>query len=85
MVFQEEGGTPERAPRVADARAPRKEDRLMTQATGQGRVEVPRYSETEFFLTVTDAQTTFVKGPSGTVDSIVLHQGGRDLPAKRKK
>ncbi len=72
VVFQEEGGTPERAPRVADAPPPRKEfkeikvnpaiydayvgeyelapgfiltvtregDRLMTQATGQGKVEV---------------------------------------------
>lgn len=117
VVFQEEGGTPERAPRVADAPPPGKElqeikvnpgiydayvgeyelapgfiltvtregDRLMTQATGQGKVEVFPYSETEFFLKVTDAQITFVKGPAGTVDSIVLHQGGRDLPAKRKK
>jgi D-alanyl-D-alanine carboxypeptidase len=117
VVFQEEGGTPERAPRVADAPPPPKEfreikvnpaiydayvgeyelapgfiltvtregDRLMTQATGQGKVEVFPYSETEFFLKVTDAQITFVKGPTGAVDSIVLHQGGRDLPAKRKK
>ena len=117
VTFQEEGGTPERALRVADAPPPRKEfkeievnpaiydayvgeyelapgfiltvtregGRLMTQATGQGKVEVFPYSETEFFLKVTDAQITFVKGPSGSVDSIVLHQGGRDLPAKRKK
>jgi D-alanyl-D-alanine carboxypeptidase len=117
VVFQEEGGTPERAARVADAPPPRKEfteikvnpaiydayageyelapgfiltvtregDHLMTQATGQGKVEIFPSSETEFFLKVTDAQITFVKGPSGTVDSIVLHQGGRDLPAKRRK
>jgi D-alanyl-D-alanine carboxypeptidase len=117
IVFQEEGGTPERATRVGDAPPPRKEfaeikvnpaiydayvgeyelapgfiltvtregDHLMTQATGQGKVEIFPYAETEFFLKVTDAQITFVKGPSGSVDSIVLHQGGRDLPAKRKK
>ncbi len=117
VAFQEEGGTPERAPRVADAPPPRKEfteikvnpaiydayvgeyelapgfiltvtregDQLMTQATGQGKVEVFPFSETEFFLKVTDAQITFVKGPTGAVDQIVLHQGGRDLPAKRKK
>ncbi len=117
VVFQEEGGTPERAIRAGDAPPPRKEfteikvnpaiydayvgeyelapgfiltvtregDRLMTQATGQGKVEIFPYSETEFFLKVTDAQLTFVKGPSGSVDSIVLHQGGRDLPAKRVK
>jgi len=59
-------------------------DHLITQATGQGKVEVFPSSETEFFLKVTDAQITFVKGPSGSFDSIVLHQGGRDLPAKRK-
>jgi CubicO group peptidase (beta-lactamase class C family) len=117
VVFQEEGGTPERATRTGDAPPLRKEfteikvnpaiydayvgeyelapgfilavvregDRLMTQATGQGKVEIFPYSETEFFLKVTDAQITFVKGTSGIVDSIVLHQGGRDLPAKRKK
>ncbi len=63
----------------------REGDRLMPQATGQGKVEIFPYFETEFFLKVTDAQLTFVKGPSGSVDSIVLHQGGRDLPAKRVK
>jgi D-alanyl-D-alanine carboxypeptidase len=117
VVFQEEGGTPERAPRVGDAPPPtkalteiklnpavydayigeyelapgfiltvtREGDRLMTQATGQGKVEIFPSSETEFFLKVTDAQITFVKGPSGAVDAIVLHQAGRDVPAKRKK
>jgi hypothetical protein len=57
----------------------------MTQATGQGKVEIFPYSETEFFLKVTDAQITFVKSPAGSVDQIVLHQNGRDVPAKRKK
>ncbi len=63
----------------------REGDRLMTQATGQEKVEVFPSSETEFFLKVVDAQITFVRGPGGSVDQLVLHQGGRDMPAKRKR
>lgn len=63
----------------------REGDRLMTQATGQQKVEVFPSSETEFFLKVVDAQITFVRGPEGKVDQLVLHQGGRDTPAKKRK
>lgn len=63
----------------------REGDRLMTQATGQQKFEVFPSSETEFFLKVVDARISFVKGPDGQVDLLVLHQAGRDLPAKRKK
>jgi hypothetical protein len=59
--------------------------RLMTQATGQAKVEIFPSSETEFFLKVVDAQITFVRGPGGAVDQLVLHQGGRDIPARRKR
>jgi len=57
----------------------------MTQATGQQQFEIFPSSETEFFLKVVDARITFVRGPDGAVDQLVLHQGGRDMPAKRKK
>jgi D-alanyl-D-alanine carboxypeptidase len=63
----------------------REGDHLITQATGQSKIEVFPSSETDFFLKVTDAQLTFVKGPTGAVDQVVLHQNGRDIPAKRKK
>jgi D-alanyl-D-alanine carboxypeptidase len=63
----------------------REGDRLMTQATGQEKVEVFPSSETEFFLKVVDAQITFIRGAGGTVDQLVLHQGGRDTPAQKKK
>jgi D-alanyl-D-alanine carboxypeptidase len=66
-------------------RVTREGERLMTQATGQAKVEIYPSSETEFFLKVVDAQITFVRGPGGTVDELVLHQGGRDMPARRKK
>ena len=63
----------------------REGDRLMTQATGQQKIEIFPSSETEFFLKVVDARITFVRSPDGAVDQLVLHQGGRDMPAKRKK
>jgi hypothetical protein len=63
----------------------REGDHLMTQATGQAKVEVFPSSATDFFLKVADAQLTFVMGPDGQVDHVVLHQGGRDLPAKRRR
>ena len=59
--------------------------RLITQATGQGKVEIFPSSPTEFFLRVVDAQITFVKDASGAVTGLVLHQGGRDMPAKKIK
>ena len=60
-------------------------NRLMTQATGQQRVEIFASSPTEFFLKVVNAQITFVKDASGAVTGLVLHQGGRDMPAKKMK
>jgi CubicO group peptidase (beta-lactamase class C family) len=57
-------------------------DRLMTQATGQGKIEVFPESESEFFLKVTDAQITFVK-EGGKVTHLILHQNGQDMKAKR--
>jgi len=60
-------------------------DRIMTQATGQSKVEVFPSSPTEFFLKVVDARITFVKSEAGAVTHLVLHQGGRDMPAKKIK
>jgi hypothetical protein len=61
----------------------REGNRLMTQATGQSKVEVFAESPTEFFLKVTDAQLTFQTDESGRATGLVLHQGGRNIPAKR--
>jgi hypothetical protein len=57
---------------------------LFAQATGQREVEIFAESETDFFYKVVDAQITFVPGKDGGAPGLVLHQGGRDLPAKRK-
>ena len=59
--------------------------RLLTQATGQQEFEVFPASETEYFLKVVDARITFVRGPTGKVNELVLRQGGREMPAKRRK
>jgi CubicO group peptidase (beta-lactamase class C family) len=62
----------------------REGDHLFGQPTGQPKVELFPESETKFFLKVVDAQIEFVKGGDGKVTGLVLHQGGRDLPGKRK-
>jgi CubicO group peptidase (beta-lactamase class C family) len=56
---------------------------LMSQATGQPKAEIYPESETKFFLRVVDAQITFVKDAAGKVIHLILHQGGRDTPAKK--
>lgn len=59
-------------------------DRLLTQATGQQKIEIFPLSETEFFPKVMEARITFVKSPDGTVTGLVLRQNGREMPANRK-
>ncbi|MBK5297243.1 MAG: serine hydrolase, partial [Vicinamibacteria bacterium] len=58
-------------------------DRLMTQATGQDKLEVFAESETKFFLKVVDAQLTFGKDADGMVTHVTLHQGGQDRKASK--
>jgi CubicO group peptidase (beta-lactamase class C family) len=61
----------------------REGDRLFSQATGQPKVEIFAGSEREFFFKVVDAQVTFQLVATGPADGLVLHQGGRDMKAKR--
>ena len=61
----------------------REGDRLFVQLTGQPRFEVFPESETRFFLRVVDAQITFGRAEDGSVDHLVLHQGGVDQRAGR--
>ena len=61
----------------------REGDRLMTQATGQGQVEVFPESRTRFFLRVIDAQLTFVWSEDGEVNELILEQSGQKIRAKR--
>jgi CubicO group peptidase (beta-lactamase class C family) len=58
-------------------------DRLTAQLTGQHAMEIFPESATEFFYKAVDAQITFVNDSQGKVTVLILHQHGRDLPAKR--
>jgi CubicO group peptidase (beta-lactamase class C family) len=62
-----------------------RENRLFAQATGQGEFEIFPSSPEKYFLKVVDAQITFVRDDSGAVNSLILHQNGRDMPASRVK
>jgi hypothetical protein len=55
----------------------------MGQATGQPKAELYPSSTTEFFLKVVDAQITFEKNEQGQVTQLILHQNGRNMPAKK--
>jgi CubicO group peptidase (beta-lactamase class C family) len=60
-------------------------DALMARATGQGSFAIHASSQTEFYVEEFEARLTFVMGPDGMAQEVVLHQGGRDTRAKRKE
>lgn len=57
---------------------------LMSQATGQQKFEIFPESPTKFFLKVVDAQLEFFPNAEGKIDSLMLYQGGRQIPGKKK-
>ena len=59
--------------------------KLMTQASGQPKVEIFAESETKFFVKAFDAQITFVKDTQGRITNMILHQRGRDTSAQKIK
>lgn len=61
----------------------REGDRFMTQATGQGPVEIFPEGDHDFFAKVVNAQITFVTNSQGQATELILHQGGRDQHAPR--
>jgi CubicO group peptidase (beta-lactamase class C family) len=63
----------------------KRDNTLISQATGQAEAELFPESETKFFLKVVDAQVEFVKDASGQVTGLILYQGGQTLPAKKVK
>jgi len=58
-------------------------DGLVAQATGQGAIPIYPSARDEFFYKIVDAQLSFVRDSTGKIVSLVLHQGGRDMPAPR--
>jgi hypothetical protein len=56
---------------------------LHVQSTGGAVVRLWAETERDFFLKDIDAQVTFVRDASGTVTGLVVHQFGRDRPARK--
>lgn len=60
-----------------------RDTRCFAQATGQQEFEIFPASETEYFLKVVDARLTFERDAAGQATGLVLHQAGRDMPARK--
>lgn len=58
-------------------------NRLIGEATGQGRVQLFAESETKFFATIVDVQVTFEELKEGKYNRLTLHQIGMNIPAQR--
>jgi serine-type D-Ala-D-Ala carboxypeptidase/endopeptidase len=63
----------------------RKADHLLAQLTGQAAYRIYPSSEKEFYYRVVDVQVTFETDSVGKVQRLVLHQDGRNTPAKKIK
>ncbi len=59
------------------------ENQLTTQMTGQPKIPMFAESPTTFFLKVVDAEVKFGKDAAGKVNQLTIHQGGRDIIAKK--
>jgi hypothetical protein len=60
-----------------------RDDVLFVKSTGGATVRLWAESDREFFLKDIDAQLTFVRDASGAVTGLVVHQFGRDRPARK--
>jgi hypothetical protein len=61
----------------------RAEGHLQAQLTGQSYLDLFPESQTDFFYDVVDAQISFNTNAGGRVTSLVLHQNGQNLTAKK--
>jgi serine-type D-Ala-D-Ala carboxypeptidase/endopeptidase len=61
----------------------RSDNRLQVKATGQQELPVIAKSKNEFYYKVVEAQLTFNKNEDGKVESVTLHQGGRNMVGKK--
>jgi serine-type D-Ala-D-Ala carboxypeptidase/endopeptidase len=62
-----------------------KDGALFGQATGQGAFQLWPETASDFFIREVDAQIRFLRNAEGIVTSMVLHQGGQDVPGKKVK
>lgn len=57
-------------------------EQLYLQASGQNKIAIFPEAEDKFFMKVADGQVTFVR-EKGKIAELIVHQGGRDLHARR--
>jgi CubicO group peptidase (beta-lactamase class C family) len=82
-TLQEYVGTYQLTPEFA-LRVFREGERLLVQATGQDAVPIFAEAPDKFFFKLVEAQLTFRRDDKGRVESVILHQGGRNIPGPRK-
>lgn len=58
--------------------------KLIAQATGQDPIEMLAEKPDHFFFRTVDAQLVFTRDAQGRITGATLHQGGRQMPAKRR-
>jgi len=63
----------------------REGDKLLGQATGQGKLELESVSQTQFVVPAVKAIISFEKDSSGKITGLVLTQNGRTMKAKKIK
>lgn len=81
-LFDGYAGTYQLTPAIAIV-ITREGNHLFLQVTGQPKFEIFPEGDRDYFLKVVDAQVTFVADDQGRATELILHQGGRDLHAKR--
>jgi CubicO group peptidase (beta-lactamase class C family) len=60
-------------------------DGLYVQATGQPAAPIYASQTDEFFMKAADVKISFKRAADGKITGLVLHQAGRDMPARRMK
>ncbi|MEL7269476.1 MAG: serine hydrolase [Bacteroidota bacterium] len=58
--------------------------KFISQATGQGKMEIFAETETKFFSKQIDAQIEFMASKSGKFDTFILYQAGQEMKGTRK-
>ncbi len=56
---------------------------LVLQPTGQPKLPLHASAKDQFFSRSVDFRISFQRDPAGQINGLILHQGGRDLPAKK--
>jgi CubicO group peptidase (beta-lactamase class C family) len=59
-------------------------DQLFGQATGQNKLQLQAISTTRFKVKDVEAKVEFKKNAEGKTESLVLYQGGREIPGKKQ-